>query len=129
MMYITAYTNDGDEINTKINGSFSEVVLYYLAGAAAKFDSIDFHDLYITNDWGRYQIQKAYRVPQEIIKENLLVYPIRYKMHLVEPSELFETTAAPEAKPHIIDCDCAFVEYQDYSILDNYYKSQGIVTA
>lgn len=129
MMYITVHTNDGDKINTKINGSFSEVVRYYLTGAASRFESIDFHDLYITNCWGRYQIQNAYRVPREIIEENLLVYPIRYKMHLVEPSELFETTAAPEVKPQIIDCDCAFTEYEDYTTINKYYKAHGVATA
>ena len=127
-MYITIHMNDGNIMTKETNCKFSEIVYKYLSGTNPQVESIDFQNLYITSDWGRYQILTAYRVPKEEIEEHLLIYPIRYKKHLVEPSELFEKVVAHESKPYLIDSDSAFMEYSDYTTLNNHYKNNKITT-
>lgn len=41
MMNNTVNANDGDEIETRINGSFSEVVRYYINGREVSKDQAD----------------------------------------------------------------------------------------
>lgn len=76
-----------------------------------------FTDLFYSNDYGRYKIEKIYRVPDEIIKENLLIYPYRVKATMIYESELFKGLEEL-AKENLKNIDFAITELADYSIIN-----------
>ena len=127
-MIITVY-KENDYIETKINATWKEATKYYLSGGWSKekgFIKIEFHDQFINNIYGVYKVVEAYKVPEETIKENLLIHPVRIKYQLVTPSDFFKELTKTEARKDLEFIDSAFTEIEDYTTINNYYK-RGVI--
>lgn len=116
-MNIKIFKADETHINKNVNNSFNEIVINYLTDP--ENIKVVFENVFIVNENGLYQIEEAYRVPEEVVKENLLIYPIRVKMHLVKGSEKFKNAVAESAKPFLKHIDTAFTGYKNFDILKN----------
>ena len=77
------------------------------------------------NDWGEYEITEAYRVPDEVIKEHLLVYPYRYKARLVKESEAFRNLD-DIVKAQLRNVDNAITSIADYSVVNASLKAAAV---
>ncbi len=116
-MNIKIFKANGEKYNKNVNNSLNEIIIDYLTDS--ENIKVVFENVFIVNENGLYQIDEAYRVPEQIVKENLLIYPIRVKMHLVKGSEKFKNLVAESAKPFLKHIDTAFTGYKNFDILKN----------
>ena len=85
---------------------------------------------YITKNvetfWGTYEVQEVYKLPEEVIRENLIIYPYRYKATLVRESEAFKEIDDECVRARLRTADNAILVYSDYTAINNYCKEVGI---
>lgn len=72
--------------------------------------------------WGTYEVQEVYRISDDVIRDNLLIYPYRYKATLVRESEAFKEIDEEEVKKSLRTVDNAILVYADYTVINNYHK-------
>ncbi|MBO5551321.1 MAG: hypothetical protein J5966_05120 [Lachnospiraceae bacterium] len=73
------------------------------------------------NYFGEYEITEVYKMPDEVIEENLLIYPYRYKATLVKESDGFKN-AGENLKALSRHIDSAITSIADYAVINKYLK-------
>ena len=74
------------------------------------------------NFWGTYEVTDVYRVSDDVIRENLLIYPYRCKATLIKESQAFKEIEDEIVKEDMRAVDNAILAYADYTVINNYYK-------
>ena len=74
------------------------------------------------NFWGTYEVTDVYRISDDVIRENLLIYPYRCKATLIKESQAFKEIDEEEVKKNLRTVDNAILVYADYTVINNYHK-------
>ena len=72
---------------------------------------------------GIYKVDKIQRLSEDVVKENLLIFPYRVHGTLIKPSEVYENY--PQMLKQLSKtCNIAIDNIPDYNALINYYDRE-----